>query len=154
MADISIYRYVPHRRTRQKLEAAGRPVKVADMLPHGSPAARFNQWFAVKVTKGVGTMWCAYAFAALALVSLPSAIASGSAVTLVSWMSQTFLQLVLLSVIIVGQNVLAAAADKRAAATYDDADAVLHEAVMIQEHLLAQDKVLESLVSKVGARQA
>jgi hypothetical protein len=55
---------------------------------------------------------------------------------------------------IVGQNVLAAAADKRSEATYNDADAVLHEAVMIQEHLLAQDKVLESLVSKVGARQA
>ena len=74
--------------------------------------------------------------------------------TLVSWISQTFLQLVLLSVIIVGQNVQAAAADKRSEATYADADAVLHEAVMIQEHLLAQDKVLESLASKVGARQA
>lgn len=130
------------------------PVKVVDQLPHGNPAARFNQWFAVKVTTGVGTMWCAYAFAALALVSLPSAITSGSAVTLVSWISQTFLQLVLLSVIIVGQNVLAAAADKRSEATYADADAVLHEAVMIQEHLLAQDKVLESLISKVAARQA
>ena len=130
------------------------PVKIVDQLPHGNRAARFNQWFAVKVTTGVGTMWCAYAFAALALVSLPSAIASGSAVTLVSWISQTFLQLVLLSVIIVGQNVLAAAADKRSEATYADADAVLHEAVMIQEHLLAQDKMLASLVSKVDARRA
>ena len=154
MAEVSIYRYIPHRRTQQKMEGATPPVKVVDQLPHGNPAARFNQWFAVKVTTGVGTMWCAYAFAALALVSLPSAIASGSAVTLVSWISQTFLQLVLLSVIIVGQNVLAAAADKRSEATYADADAVLHEAVMIQEHLLAQDKVLESPVSKVGARPA
>jgi hypothetical protein len=154
MADVSIYRYVPHRRTQQKLKGPMPPVKVVDQLPHGNRAARFNQWIAVKVTTGVGTMWCAYAFAALALVSLPSAIASGSAVTLVSWISQTFLQLVLLSVIIVGQNVLAATADKRAEATYADADAVLHEAVMIQEHLLAQDKVLESLVSKVDARQA
>ena len=154
MADVSIYRYIPHRRTQQKLKAPMAPVKVVDQLPHGNPAARFNQWFAVKVTTGVGTMWCAYAFAALALVSLPSAIVSGSAVTLVSWISQTFLQLVLLSVIIVGQNVLAAAADKRSEATYADADAVLHEAVMIQEHLLAQDKVLESLVSKVDARRA
>jgi hypothetical protein len=74
---------------------------------------------------------------ALALVSLPSAISSHKPVVLVSWISQTFLQLVLLSVIIVGQNVLAAAADKRAEATYNDADAVLHEAVKIQEHLLA-----------------
>ena len=154
MADVSIYRYVPHRRTQQKMAAPMPPVKVVDQLPHGNPAARFNQWFAVKVTTGVGTMWCSYAFAALALVSLPAAIASGSAVTLVSWISQTFLQLVLLSVIIVGQNVLAAAADKRSAATYADADAVLHETVMIQEHLLAQDKVLETLVSKVDARRA
>ena len=136
------------------LKAPMPPVKVMDQLPHGNPAARFNQWFAVKITTGVGTMWCAYAFAALALVSLPSAIASGSAVTLVSWISQTFLQLVLLSVIIVGQNVLAAAADKRSEATYDDADAVLHEAVMIQEHLLAQDKVLANLVNTLGARPA
>jgi hypothetical protein len=130
------------------------PVKVVDQLPHSNPADRFNQWFAVKVTTGVGTMWCAYAFAALAFVSLPAAITSGSAVTLVSWISQTFLQLVLLSVIIVGQNVLAAAADKRSEATYADADAVLHEAVMIQEHLLAQDKVLERLESKIDTRQA
>ena len=47
-------------------------------------------------------------FAALAFVSLPSAIATHNADALVSWISQTFLQLVLLSVIIVGQNVLAA----------------------------------------------
>jgi hypothetical protein len=130
------------------------PVKVVDQLPHGNTADRFNQWFAVKVTTGVGTMWCAYAFAALALVSLPAAITSSSAVTLVSWISQTFLQLVLLSVIIVGQNVLAAAADKRSEATYADADAVLHETVMIQEHLLAQDKALEDLLSKVDTRRA
>ncbi len=89
--------------------------------------------------------------AALALVSLPSAIASHNPVTLVSWISQTFLQLVLLSVIIVGQNVLAAAADKRSEATYNDADAVLHEAVMIQEHLAAQDKVLGTLMDQAQA---
>ncbi|MDA8285527.1 MAG: hypothetical protein M0Z42_20010, partial [Actinomycetota bacterium] len=72
-------------------------------------------------------------------------------VTLVSWVSQTFLQLVLLSVIIVGQNVLAAAADKRAEATYTDADAVLHEVVKLQEHLLAQDEVLQRLLGDTTA---
>jgi hypothetical protein len=128
------------------------PVKVADQLPTTSASARFNARLAVKVTSGVGTMWCAYAFAALALVSLPSAISSGNPVTLVSWISQTFLQLVLLSVIIVGQNVLAAAADKRSEATYEDADAVLHEAVQIQEHLVAQDTILGELVDKLEAR--
>ena len=150
MSEHPIYDYHPHARTLSKLrDPVPRPVKVAEQLPHGNAAARFNAWFAVKVTNGVGTMWCAYAFAGLALISLPQAIASHNAVTLVSWVSQTFLQLVLLSVIIVGQNVLAAAADKRSEATYKDADAVLHEAVKLQEHLLAQDVVLTSLAEKL-----
>ena len=148
--DHVIYDYVPHRRTREKMDRSQRPVKVADQLPRGNAATRFNSWFAVKVTDAVGTMWCAYAFAALALVSLPQAISSHSTVTLVSWVSQTFLQLVLLSVIIVGQNVLASAADKRAEATFNDADAILHEAVKLQDHLLAQDKILERLVAHAG----
>jgi len=158
MTDNVIYQYVPHRRTQRKLEGnAPGPVKVAEQLPSATAAQRFNAWLAVKVTAGVGTMWAAYAFGALALVSLPSAIASGSPIILVSWISQTFLQLVLLSVIIVGQNVLAAAADKRSEATFKDADAVLHEAVMIQEHLLAQDRVLADLagrLTRVEARSA
>jgi hypothetical protein len=94
-------------------------------------------------------MWCAYAFAALALVSLPDAIQSHSAVTLVSWISQTFLQLVLLSIIIVGQNVQAAASDSRAQATYEDANAVLHTALDIQQHLQAQDAEIEGILAEV-----
>jgi hypothetical protein len=155
MPDNAIYQYVPHRRTQRKLEGtAPGPVKVAEQMPTGTAAQRFNAWLAVKVTAGVGTMWCAYAFGALALVSLPSAISSGSPIILVSWISQTFLQLVLLSVIIVGQNVLAAAADKRSEATFKDADAVLHEAVKIQEHLLAQDTVLADLVDRLARVEA
>jgi len=57
-----------------------------------------------KITSIVGTMWCAIAFAILALVSLPGALATGNLVTIVSWIAQTFLQLVLLSVIMVGQD--------------------------------------------------
>ena len=68
---------------------------------------------ALKITSGVGTMWCAYAFAAVALISLPAAIASHSVIVLVAWFAQTFLQLVLLSVIIVGQNISAVAGDAR-----------------------------------------
>jgi hypothetical protein len=112
---------------------------------------RFNAALAVKITKGVGTMWCAYAFAALAIVSLPSAIRSGDPVVLVSWISQTFLQLVLLSIIIVGQNVLAAAADKRAEATYEDADAVLHTALQIERHLEKQDRMIESILARLSS---
>jgi hypothetical protein len=69
-------------------------------------------------------MWCAYVFAAIALVSLPEAIHGGTA-ALVSWIAQTFLQLVLLSVIMVGQKVAAAASDKQALQTYQDAEALI-----------------------------
>lgn len=147
MSQRPVYDYVPHHRTKEKLERKSRPVKVSEQLPKGSRMARFNAHLAVKVTAAVGTMWCAYAFAVLALVSLPGAIASRSPVVMVSWISQTFLQLVLLSVIIVGQNVLASAADKRAEATYDDADTILHEVVQLQRHLAAQDEVLAKLVA-------
>ncbi|HEU5222463.1 MAG TPA: hypothetical protein VFU07_02125 [Candidatus Lumbricidophila sp.] len=58
----------------------------------------------VWITKAVGTMWCAVIFAALALVSLPGALASGNVVVIIGWIAQTFLQLVLLSVIMVGQS--------------------------------------------------
>lgn len=67
---------------------------------------KFNEWLAEKITNTVGTMWCAYIFTALALISLPMAIASGNVITIVSWIAQTFLQLVLLAVIQTGQNII------------------------------------------------
>ena len=85
-----------------------------------------NGRIALVLTTVVGTMWCAYAFAALALVVLPHAI-GGGLLTLVQWLSQTFIQLVMLSVIMVGQNILGRASDKRAAMTYTDASATFHE---------------------------
>jgi hypothetical protein len=66
---------------------------------------RFNLWLAEKITTGVATMWCAYLFAAIALISLPKALQSGDSIVIVSWVAQTFLQLVLLSIIMVGQKV-------------------------------------------------
>jgi hypothetical protein len=147
--------FTPVLHPRIELRKRQRPTKVSDLMPKGhNPITRFNNWLAVKVTNGVGTMWCAYAFAALALISLPAAILSGNPVTIVSWVSQTFLQLVLLSIIIVGQNVLAAASDKRAEATYEDADAVLHTALQIQDHLLAQDRELEKILAGLGPAKA
>jgi len=64
----------------------------------------------VLITRAVGTMVCALLFAALALVSLPDAIKGGRA-SLIAWIAQTFLQLVLLSIIMVGQRVQAKATD-------------------------------------------
>jgi len=72
----------------------------------------FNRRVAEKITAFVSTMWCAYIFAAIALISLPAAIRTGDVVVIVAWIAQTFLQLVLLSIIMVGQQVSAASVEQ------------------------------------------
>lgn len=64
----------------------------------------FQDKIALYITSVVGSMYCAYAFAFLACISLPNAIENGIS-TLISWIAQTFLQLVLLSIIMVGQRI-------------------------------------------------
>jgi hypothetical protein len=150
------FHYTPHPRTVTR-EHQGPPSvlkTVAKLHPPTKRVNRINTWLALGITQSVGTMWCAYIFALLALVSLPVVIASGNPVTIVAWIAQTFLQLVLLPVIIVGQNVQAAAADARASATYDDAGAILAEAKEIQLHLAAQDAAIGALLDKVKALEA
>ena len=83
-----------------------------------------NAKIAVFVTNIVGTMWCAYVFTFLALLGLPAALKPGGE-GIIAWIAQTFLQLVLLSVIIVGQNVQSLAADARAENTFNDTEAIL-----------------------------
>jgi uncharacterized membrane protein len=73
---------------------------------------------AIFITKIVGTMWCAIAFTLLALISLPQALSGGTATT-ISWIAQTFLQLVLLSIIMVGQNLQSRHSELRADADYE-----------------------------------
>ncbi|MFT9057250.1 MAG: hypothetical protein ABF449_11675 [Ethanoligenens sp.] len=68
--------------------------------------SKFNYWLAVKITNGVGTMWCAYAFFLIDLVMLPPVIQSHNIMVWVTYIAQTVLQLVLLPIIMVGQNVI------------------------------------------------
>ena len=137
---MNAFKYVPH--PQIALRRRPRPVR-----EHHGPG--FNGRLARLVTEGVGTMWCAYVFGAMALVGLPSAVQHG-ALTIVQWVSQTFLQLVLLSVIMVGQQVLESASDERSQLTYNDAEAVLHEAQQIQAHLAAQDEALRALAKQLN----
>ena len=85
----------------------------------------FNAKAAVLITRSVGTMWCAYLFTMLALVSLRSALKTGDLVIIVAWISQTFFQLVLLPVIIVGQNVQGMASEARAQKTFEDTETII-----------------------------
>jgi ABC-type nickel/cobalt efflux system permease component RcnA len=110
----------------------------------------FNGWLAVTITNAVGTMWCAYAFTILTLISLPDAVKGGTG-TLIAWIAQTFLQLVLLSIIMVGQKVAAEASDKQALQTYTDAEVILeisndlHKLLKINNELTEEiHRVLES----------
>ncbi|MGA3286440.1 MAG: hypothetical protein ABSD46_03345 [Bacteroidota bacterium] len=110
----------------------------------------FNGRLAMLITNMVSTMWCAYLFAIIALISLPAAISGGTA-TIVSWVAQTFLQLVLLSVIMVGQKVAARASDKQALQTFKDTEALLkiqdevHRLIKINNELTEE---IHSLVKK------
>jgi hypothetical protein len=120
---------------------SGQPVheQTMDHLKQNTAYQRFNQAFAVKVTSAVGSMTCAYVFSLLSLLSLPAVLSAFNAfsgvfpnwliktsvIALVAWIAQTFLQLVLLSVIMVGQNVQQMAADARATKTFEDAEVIL-----------------------------
>jgi hypothetical protein len=84
----------------------------------------FNAKLAVIITSGVGTMACAYVFAALALLSAPAKFSEGIK-GIVEWTAQTFLQLVLLSIIMVGQRVQSAASDARGAKEFEDTESIL-----------------------------
>jgi hypothetical protein len=84
-------------------------------------------------------MTCAYVFSVLSLLSLPAVLSAFNAfsgvfpswliktsvIALVAWIAQTFLQLVLLSVIMVGQNVQQMASDARASKTFEDTVVIL-----------------------------
>jgi len=143
-----IYEYVRHPRAEELRN--GSPSKTTDFrnTKHSNPFVRFNSKFGLKITLVVGTMWTAYVFTTIALFALPSAIRQGTYFVVV-WLSSSFLQLVLLPIIIVGQNIQAAAADKRAEDTYKDAEAVLKEASEIQNHLLAQDKAISDILERI-----
>ena len=140
-----IFEHHPHPRIAERKKA--RPAKTTD------EHVGINSKVALALTTAVGTMWCAYAFAVLALIVLPDAV-KGGMLTTIQWVSQTFIQLVMLSVIMVGQNILSRASDKRADETYQDAEATLHEAQQIQDHLKAQDDAIGTLLDKLAKLEA
>ena len=128
--------HVPHPRLEERSKAG------VHLTKHEH--AGFNGRLAVLITGAVSTMWCAYVFAAIALISLPAALHAGTA-EIVSWIAQTFLQLVLLSVIMVGQKVAAKASDKQALQTYKDAEALLK----IQDELHKLLKINNELTEEI-----
>jgi len=121
---------------------------VHDMVHGAGAVGQFNRGLAVAITKSVGTMWAAYLFVLIALVSFPQALAAfkqGDMLTGITWLSQSFLQLVLLPIIIVGQNVISTSQDARAEADHETLMA-LHTINVHQLELLEQQQVILQLL--------
>jgi uncharacterized membrane protein len=147
MSDIDFVHH-PHPHTeKRKLQP---PPKVSDQH------VGINGRLGAAITKRVGTMWAFYI----------------AAVTMATWMVLAgfawgplhhidpypfafllflgnIVQLLLMFVIMVGQQVLGAASDKRAVVTYQDAEAILHECLQMQEHLTAQDGALARMLRRM-----
>ena len=114
---------------------------------HGSSVVgQFNSRLAVWITKGVGTMWAAYVFAVIGVTSLVGALTNDLTLTLVAGgISSYFLQLVLLPIIIVGQNVISASQDARAEADHETLVALHTMNVRQLQMLEQQEKILDIL---------
>jgi uncharacterized membrane protein len=122
-------------------------------------ASGFNTRLAVALTKSVGTMWTAYIFMVLAIIGLFGLLGWLNPFTflLATWVSQQFLQLVLLPVIMVGQNVLGRKAELLADEQFRTTMSTYHDIEQIMQHLSAQDaellrqaKMLVHLLEKNG----
>lgn len=141
---MRLYDHVPHAHIAARRKTG--PVKVAHQAGTGA-----NARIALAINRVVGTMWAFYLFNGIALVSLPAALQTRSLVPIINWVSSNWMQLILLPALMVSGNLQAKAADARAEATYKDADAVLHTALAIEEHLQAQDAAQGKFADDVAA---
>ena len=143
----------PHPHTEQrKLQP---PPKVADQH------IVVNGRIGAAITRRVGTMWAVYlAFVCMVLWMVLAGFAWGPLHKIDPYPFAFLLflgnivQLLLMFVIMVGQQVLGAASDKRAVVTYQDAEAILHECLQMQEHLTAQDGALERTLQRLEHLEA
>ncbi|HVB24906.1 MAG TPA: hypothetical protein VNG51_23420 [Ktedonobacteraceae bacterium] len=135
-----------HRRTLfQHTPATQNPPRNVNLVHEAEKAAAgFNTRLAVGLTQRVGTMWTAYTFAVLAIIGLFAILGliSPTIALLVAWVSQTFIQLVLLPIIMVGQNVLGRKAELQSEEQYNTTINTYHDIEQIMEHLTAQDTEL------------
>lgn len=130
---------------------------VAPAIHGAGPLGQFNTWLAVTITKSVGTMWAAYIFTLIAVGGAVAVVTSNAFLTALSVLiSQTFLQLVLLPIIIVGQNVISASQDARAEADHITLT-TLHainvqqlKLLQTQHRMLEQQQAILDLLQKKG----
>jgi len=141
---MTTYVHAPHPRTTERPSA---PPQAAHEY------VGFNGRLGAAMTRAVGTMWAFYvaaAFMGLWMVLSEAGIISFDPYPFAFLLFLgNIVQLLLMFVILVGQQVLGAAADKRAIQTYQDAEATLHECLELQRHLTAQDRCLDGLITRM-----
>lgn len=135
-----------------------RPVDVGQAKEHSPAAVRrrdvyvavhgnhhvgqFNARVAVAISRAVGSMWCAYAVALCSVPLVALALKTGDALT-VAWFSVGAIDLALLPILLVGQNVEAAAHDARAEADHLTLTALHRLTANVHEINELQTKILE-----------
>jgi len=132
-----------------------KPRNINDQHAAEQARAGFNTWLAVMLTKGVGTMWTAYVFVLLAIVGLLGLLNLLNPITflLATWVSQQFLQLVLLPVILVGQNVLSRKAELQADEQFQFTDKSYHDIEQVMAHLDKQDEKILEILSRLDPQK-
>ena len=103
------------------------------------------------ITRAVGTMITAILFTLLAVISLPAAIKTHDKIIIVAWIAQTFLQLVLLPIIMVGQNIQGKHAEVLADEEFKTTETTYKD---LENLILLNQKQLDMLVDLSKARQA
>lgn len=152
-----------------KLQPNVHVVHPKDILKREEAGAnKFNNALAVKITNVVGSMWSAYLFGLLSLMSLPAIlvaingsfrsyfphwIIAASMITLIAWISQNFLQLVLLPVIMVGQNVIQGQQDAKAEADHNTLTYLANLQDEQMKLLDNQTRILEMLQKDMRGRR-
>ena len=109
----------------------------------------FNQVIALALTKGVGSMSTAYSFVVLAIIGLAGIVGwlPPVALVLVAWFSQTFLQLVLLPVLAVGNNVLSKQAELQSAEQARQVGQILTDVEAMRQQLARIESRLSMTVT-------
>ena len=142
---MTTFAHVPHHRVTHREP----PVQSDDEYER----IGINGRLGATITRAVGTMWAFYIAGAFMAVWMLLSEAH-----LISFDPYPFpfllflgniVQLLLMFVILVGQQVLGRASDKRAVQTYQDAEAILHECLELQRHLSAQDHSLDGLIARM-----
>ncbi|HEX4287384.1 MAG TPA: DUF1003 domain-containing protein [Trebonia sp.] len=119
-------------------------------------AVTVNGRIAARLTKRLGTMGAFYLAAGtqVAWIVLAEAHVQRFDPYPFAFMSflSTLAQLIFMIVIMVGQDVLGRAADRRSEQTFLDAKAILHECRRMKARLTTQDRILGSLTSYVAVQ--